>query len=192
MTRDDIYDHLAQVYLGKKNKIEETKKKKQFNAWLLINIGITVIIFASSIYGLTAFLAGRADSLQKQVIYALNKGPIRINYNLNYPYPPVKTFSMTIPEINAAKYTSLQFSARALEEGSPDIIRIEIKNNKNETASVFVQKVDLTWKNFDIPFEDFKQITDWSDLSEVSFIFESWNAEKKKGIVLIDNVCFSS
>ena len=192
MTRDDIYDHLAQVYLGKKNKIEETKKKKQFNAWLLINIGITVIIFASSIYGLTAFLAGRADSLQNQVIYALNKGPIRINYNLNYPYPPVKTFSLAIPAINAAKYTSLQFKARALEEGSPDIIRIEIKNKKNETASVFVQKIDLSWKNFDIPFEEFKQITDWSDLNEVSFIFESWNAEKKKGIVLIDNVCFSS
>jgi len=192
MTRDDIYDHLAQVYLGKKNKIEETKKKKQFNAWLLINIGITVIIFASAIYGLTAFLAGRADSLQNQVIYALNKGPIRINYDLNYPYPPVKTFSLTIPDINAAKYSALQFSVRALEEGSPDILRIEIKNSKNETASVFVQKIGLSWKNFDIPFEEFKQITDWSDLSEVSFIFESWNAEKKKGIVLIDNVCFSS
>ena len=43
MNRDDIYDHLAQVYLGKRNKTEE-KKKKQYSVWLLINIGITFII----------------------------------------------------------------------------------------------------------------------------------------------------
>ena len=31
MTRDEIYDHLAQVYLGKRGKVEE-KKKQQFNS----------------------------------------------------------------------------------------------------------------------------------------------------------------
>ena len=46
MTRDDIYDHLAQVYLGKRKEADD-KKKKQFSAWLFINIVITVIIFAS-------------------------------------------------------------------------------------------------------------------------------------------------
>jgi hypothetical protein len=191
MTRDDIYDHLAQVYLGKRSHHEE-QKKKQFNAWLLINIVITIIIFASSIYGLTAFLARHDNLLQDKIIYALNKGPIRINYNLNYPYPPVKSFALSVPRIQAGKFKNLQFSIRGLEEGYPGIMRVEIRNNKNEIASVIVDQVDLHWKKVSVPFEDFKGISDWTKVDEVSFILESWNAKKQKGIILIDDICFSS
>jgi hypothetical protein len=191
MTRDDIYDHLAQVYLGKKTKVEQ-KKRQQVNAWLVINILITVIIFGSSIYGLTAFLAHRQDSLQNHVIYTLNSRPIRINYNLSYPFPPVKSFALEIPEINVVKYKTFQFSIRGLEEGYPEILRIEIRNQKNETASVYIKDIGRDWKNLSIPLDDFQAITDWSSIAEVNFIFESWNIQKKKGIVLIDDVCFAS
>ena len=93
MTRDEIYDHLAQVYLGKRDKIEE-KKKRQFNAWLVINIVITLVILISAFYGLTAFLTHRSDFLKNNVVFSLNNGPIRISYNLNSPYPQVKIFSL--------------------------------------------------------------------------------------------------
>lgn len=191
MTRDDIYDHLAQVYLGKRSNLDQ-KKKKRLNSWLVINIIITVVIFASSIYGLTAFLTHRGDVLQNKIIYALNNGPIRLSYNLEYPYPSVKTFSLSIPKLNVAKYKALQFSMRALEEGTPGTVRIEIKNHKNEVAFVFVENVDLSWKNCEIPFEKFRQISDWSDISEVSFVLEAWNTKNKKGALLIDDVAFSS
>jgi len=191
MTRDDIYDHLAQVYLGKRNRSED-QKKRQLNAWLIVNIFLTLIIFTSSIYGLTAFLKRRDDLLRDKVIFTLNKGPIRIQYNLNHPYPPVKTFTLTVPPVDAAKYNRLQFSVRGLEEGAPGIMRVEIKNRKNEIDSVFVDEVYLGWKKMSVPFEEFDQIADWSGIEEVSFILESWNADKKKGIVLIDDICFSS
>ena len=191
MTRDEIYDHLAQVYLGKKNKTEE-KKNRHFNAWLLINIVITIVIFASAFYGLTAFLASRGEIFSSKVLYALNHGPIRVKYNLNYPYPQVKSFSLAVPQINVAKYKYLQFSIRGLEEGYPGIIRVEIKNSKNEVSSILIRNVKMDWENFDIPFLEFKNITDWSTISEISFILESWNVEKRKGIILIDDVCFSS
>lgn len=191
MTRDEIYDHLAQVYLGKRTKKEE-KKKNEFNVWLLINIVITVVIFASSFYGLTAFLAKRSDSFHNKVIFALTNGPIRIGYNLEYPYPPVKTFSLSVPKINAQKYVKLNFSVRGLEEGSPGIIKVIIKNEKEEVSSYFIKDVGLSWHEYSIPLEAFNQISDWTNLTDVSFVFESWNAQKKKGVVLIDNVAFSS
>ncbi len=191
MTRDEIYDHLAQVYLGKKNKVAE-KKKQRFNAWLLINIMIAVIIFASVFYGLTAFLVHRSDSLQSRVIYALNNGPIRVNYNLKTPFPPVKTFSLSVPQINAGKYSRLQFDVRGMDEGYPGIIRIELRNQKNEVSSVVLQGVKSNWKHFSLSFDEFGQITDWSNISEVSFIIESWNAEKQRGEILIDGICFST
>lgn len=191
MTRDDIYDHLAQVYLGKRSSLQE-KKKKQLSSWLVINIVITVVIFASSIYGLTAFLTHRGDVLQNKIIYALNNGPIRLNYNLEYPYPSVKTFSLNIPKMNVGKYKALQFAVRALAEGTPGTIRVEIKNHRNEVAFVFIENVDLSWRNYEIPLERFAQISDWSDVSEISFVLEAWNSQDKKGIILIDEVAFSS
>lgn len=191
MTRDEIYDHLAQVYLGKRNKVE-VKKKKEFNVWLVINMVIAGIILASTFYGLSAFLARRADSLQSSIVFALNNGPIRILYNLNEPYPSVKIFSLAVPAVNLKKYNKLNFSIRGFSEGYPGIVKIVVKNERNEVASYFVQEVRLQWQDFSVPFEEFKEITDWTKVSEISFVFEAWNVEKKKGIVLIDNVCFAS
>ena len=191
MTRDEIYDHLAQVYLGKKQKINE-KKEKQVNAWLVVNILITVIIFASAFYGFTAFLTHRQDTFQNKIIYALNNGPIRIRYNLDYPYPPVKTFSLTVPEINVGKYKKLQFSVRT-EEGYAGTMKVEVRNNRNELDSIFAENIQSEgWQKFNVPLEEFKHISDWSNVSAVSFILESWNIDKKKGVILIDDVCFSN
>ncbi len=192
MTRDEIYDHLAQVYLGKRDKVEERKKKPPFNAWLVINILITAVILTSAFYGFTAFLTQRSDPARKSVIFALTNGPVRITYDLNEPYPQIKSFSLSIPEVNASKYKNLSFSIRGLEEGYPGVVKIVVRNQKNETASIFVKDVRLKWQNMVVPFDEFTQITDWNDITEVSFVLEAWNAEKKKGIVLLENVCFSS
>ena len=192
MTRDEIYDHLAQVYLGKRKGAGGRKKKKQFSAWLLINIVITVIIFASIMYGLTAFLTKRNSLFRNNVVYALHNGPIRIPYNLHEPFAPVKTFSLSIPEMDISKYSKINFSIRGTEEGTPGIVKIVIKNKKNEISANYVEDVGLEWQEVTIPFEAFKEITDWSNVSDVSFVLESWNVYKKKGSVLIDNLSFST
>ena len=191
MTRDEIYDHLAQVYLGKRDRVEE-KKKRQFNAWLVINIVITVIILVSAFCGLTAFLTRRGEYLKNSVLFSLNNGSIRVSYDFNNPYPQVKIFSLKIPQMNVSRYEKLSFSIRGLEEGFPGVVKVVLKNQKNEIASFYVKDVRLKWQELNIPFDEFTQISDWTNLTEVSFVLEAWNAEKKKGMILIDNVCFSS
>lgn len=191
MTRDEIYDHLAQVYLGKREK-KDVKKKQQFNAWLVINVFITVIIFASAFYGLTAFLTHSNSSLRGRIIFSLHNGPIRIEYDFSDSYSPVKTFALSVPSMDAAKYGKIQFSIRGKEEGVPGIVKVVVKNRKNEEAFYYIQGVGLDWQEFNIPLDEFKQITDWSSLTDISFVLESWNVDHKKGLILIDNVCFSS
>ncbi len=56
----------------------------------------------------------------------------------------------------------------------------------------YVKDIDLSWKEVTIPFESFEKITDWSHIKDVSFVLESWNVKKKKGIILIDEVRLSS
>jgi hypothetical protein len=192
MNRDEIYDHLAQVYLGKRAKGDVKKKKRQFNAWLVINIFITVVIFTSAFYGLTAFLTDHNSLLQSRVIFSLHKGPVRIEYNLTDSFPPVKTFSVDVPSVDASRYAKIQFAIRGKEEGVPGVVRVVVKNRLGEEASYFVQGVGLDWQEFSIPLGEFKQITDWSNLTDISFVLESWNIDDKKGLVLIDNLCFSS
>ena len=146
---------------------------------------------ASAFYGLTAFLTHRAENAKNSVLFALNNGPIRVSYNLNSPYPQVKTFSLTIPKMNVSKYDKLSFTIRGLDEGFPGVVKVVLKNQRNEVASYYIKDVRLKWQELNIPFDEFTQITDWTALTEVSFVLEAWNAEKKKGIMLIDNICFS-
>lgn len=191
MTRDDIYDHLAQVYIGKR-KADDVKKKRQFNVWLFINIGITFIIFASAFYGMTAFLTQQGDGLQSQVFYSLHTGPVRMEYNFKHPYPPVQSFALSLDEVDVNKYAKLEFTIRAKEEGSPDILKIVFTNARNEESYQYVQGIDGKWKDVSITFDDFREITDWTTVKDVSFVLESWNVNKPKGIILIDEVRLSS
>lgn len=189
MTRDEIYDHLAQVYLGKR-KEAEPRRKKHSHAWLLFNVLITLMIFSSVVYGLTAFLT-RQSSLRGNVLFALHNGLVRLDYNFDEDFSPVKTLALSAPAIDASRYKNLQFSIRAKDPGNPSIVKVVVENHKNETASYYVQGVDYSWQDFRIPLREFKPITDWTSLKNISFVLESWNVEQKEGIILIDNICFS-
>jgi hypothetical protein len=193
MTRDDIYDHLAQVYLGKRDKHHQSKKmRKDFNVWLVINIGITLIIFSSAFYGLTAFLARKGNSLEQRVMFSLNNGPIRFEYDFLGDLPQVKTFSLPVPGNDAAKFSKLSFSIRGRDSGRPGVVKIELRNRQNEISSYYIRGVGKDWRDYHIPLEEFREITDFNALTDVRFILEAWNVESPRGVVLIDDVSFSS
>lgn len=191
MRRDDIYDHLAQVYLGKRKK-EDKKRQKQFSAWLGINIAITVMIFASVFYGLTAFLTGQSRVLKNNIVYSLSRGIVRIEYDFKNEKQPVETFSLKMPKLDASKYKEIQFKVRAKEEGNPGIVKVTVTNRRNETSSFYVQGLTDSWDEFTIPLDKFKEITDWTSLKDINFVLESWNVNKPRGIILIDSIRFST
>ena len=190
MTREDIYDHLAQVYLGKRKEADH-KKKKQLSAWLVINIVIMAIIFASAFYGLTAFLTQKRSNLKSNIVFALHNGPVRLEYDFKNSFAPVKSFALSISPVDATRYNKIQFSIRGKEEGTPGIVKVIFKNQRNESSSYYIQGVGLSWQDFSIPLSHFQEITDWANVTELSFVLESWNVNDKKGVVLIDDICFA-
>ncbi len=190
MTRDEIYDHLARVYMGKRKEADSQGKSRR-NAWLLNNILITVIIFAGAFYGLTAFLTQHGHG-RSRIIFSLHNGLVRLDYDFNQDFSPVKSLSLSIPQMDASKYKNVQFSIRTKDGGTPGILKVVLVNEKGETASYYIQGMDASWQEYSIPLEEFRQITDWTHLKDISFVMESWNVEQKKGVVLIDNICFTS
>lgn len=192
MTRDEIYDHLAKVYLGKRESVapKKAKAKKMNRSLLVINIVITAVITISTVYGFTAFLTGR-DGLKSQIFYALNNDPIRISYDLNEPYPATKTFSITIPNKDVSKYKALNVSLRGLDGAYPGIVKVVVGNQRNEQAIYYIQNVQGTWQKVRVPFEKLN-LTDWSTITDVSFVLEAWNVDFRRGTLLIDGVSFSN
>ena len=190
--KDEIYEHLAQVYLGKRGQKQAEKKKSFFSVIFFVNLVAVMIVLASVFYGLTAFLSSKNAFTQRSIIFALNNNPIRVKYNVGYPYPQVTGFSIPIPKINASKYHTFNFQVKGTELGCPEVVRVVIKNQKKEISYYFIQGVNLKWQKFSIPLEAFDEITDWTNLTNVTFVFEEWNIKRKKGTVLIDDIHFST
>lgn len=190
MTRDEIYEHLAQVYLDK-NSGEKKDVKKPFKLTREVRVVLTLLIVGLAFYTLTAFLSRRNDDLRSNIIFALSHSPIRIKYDLNPPYPQIKDFSIDIPSVDIGKYHRLNFSIRGLEEGYPEVVKVVLRNRRNEVAFKYIKGVNLKWQRQSIVFDEFSSISDFSSLSSVDFVLEAWNVDKKKGIILIDDLCFS-
>lgn len=191
MTRDEIYDHLAKVYLGKRQNVVEEKKKKTLNqSWMIINIVITAVILITTIYGFTAFLT-RQVAMNNGIVYSLTNNPIKVAYDLNEPYPSSKTFAITIPNKDASKYNRMNLSVRGMNGGYPGIVKMIVGNQRNEKATYYIKNVGQSWQKVSIELDKLN-LTDWSTVTDVSFVLEAWNVDFKKGTLLIDDVSFSN
>jgi hypothetical protein len=190
MNRDEIYDHLAQVYLGKRESVEQQKPKPRGNVWSVINIVITAFILVSVVYGLTAFLTQRKDMFKSRVMYALNNSPIHLTYSVGGNYPQVKHLTIAVPDIEVLKYKRLNLSLRSMS-GNPGVLKVVLKNARDEEASYYLQGLRNSWQDYSISFDEMN-MTDLKSLKDISFVIEAWNAKDPSGSVLIDNISFSN
>jgi len=62
------------------------------------------------------------------------------------------------------------------------MIKVVISNRLNEEDYYYVQGVSMDWTEIEISLSEFKQITDWSSLSDIAFAIESWNVDDKTGV----------
>ncbi len=190
MNREEIYDHLAQVYLGKRARIEEKKPKPRPGAWFVINVVITAFILTSVVYGLTAFLTQRKDVFRSRVIYALNNSPIRLTYAVGGAYPQVKNLTIAVPETDVSQYRRLNLSVSSIG-GNPGILKVVLTNARAEQAAYHLKGVHGRWQDYSIAFDEM-DLTDWHSVQDISFVIEAWNTQDPAGAVLIDNITFSN
>ena len=121
----------------------------------------------------------------------MTNNPIRIVYDLNDPFPSTKTFSITIPKKDVSKYSRLNLTIRGMNGAYPGIVKMVIGNQLNEKATYYIKSVQSNWQKVSIALDQLN-LTDWSTVTNVSFILEAWNVDFKKGSVLIDDVSFSN
>ena len=191
MTKEEIYEHLAKVYIGKKKK----KKKKDnllikslFFISLLFCISVFFFIVTGSNFSPKIGIQGKGELLSVM----LGNYPLRLAYNFNKDNPQIQNFSMPLPNLDLRDFDSLIFSIRGFEGKIPRLLKIVLENKKKETSRFYFDNISSRWKKTVVPLSEFKEITDWSNIMKVSFVFEAWNIDSEKGKVLIDGVSFAS
>lgn len=188
MTKEEIYEHLAKVYLGKKKK---KKKQSPLLKVLIVANGLVLIIIC--VFVISKFhVAGKAGSADKGNLLTLRLGnyPLRLTYNFDEKHPQVENFSMYLPNLDLRGFDALVFSIRGFDGKIPRMLKIALENKKKEKGEIYFADITARWKKVTIPLSEFKGVSDWSNMTRVAFIFEAWNLKDKEGKVLIDDVAF--
>lgn len=185
MDKKEIYEHLAKIYLD-----ASSKKKKRTKVHLrlynnLFVIGLVLLLVGGSS---VAYFSPKKKGLPSETALLILHDPAKINFNFN----PVKkeSFTINLNRLNLSRFKTLGFSIKNTDARDTISMRIEFTNSFKEKAEVYVKNIPSKWKDFEISFLDFKNITDWSQMQSISFTVEEWNTRKESGILYLDNVRF--
>lgn len=187
MRNKEIYERIADTYLGKNKKNGKAKKKKWFIFWTVINI---LLLF--TVFFLPKFVLSKAIKSKAAVYILSERYPLRLVYDLRPPNLGKKDFSFSLPLADARKYRCLRLRMKG--EGAANftnILKLELENTRGEKAAYYLKGILSKWQDFSVSLSNFKGISDWSNIARLSFIFEDWNVSAKKGILYIDNIRFS-
>jgi hypothetical protein len=186
MDKKDIYEHLAKVYLDGSPDARKNRKRTRFsNTKKLIFISFVLVCVFSFIIAL--FLRKGASNIHRvEVSLVLNPGIAKINFR----FPPARQeiYTLDLNQLNLSGCKNLAFSIKKENYKDNISLKIEFTNSFKEKSEIFIRDIPDVWKEYKIALSEFKKITDWSEMSNLSFIVEEWNSQEKKDIVYIENI----
>lgn len=183
MDKKDIYEHLANIYLDASSK---RKKKKKTYPKFFKSFYFTTTILAAC-FGIILFgIFHKAKPFNSEVALVILADAAKINFNFN----PAKKeiYSLNLGKLNLSKFTAIGFAVKKKSFKDTISLRVEFRNSFNEKSEVYVKNIPYKWQDFKINFSDFKQVNDWTNISELAFAVEEWNTREKEGVVYIDNI----
>jgi hypothetical protein len=185
MDKKDIYEHLAKIYLDASFKTKK-KKKPKFHPQLFRNLFLLSIVLVVGLSFALFFDFGENKPLNSEIALVLLPDAAKINFNFN----PAKKeiYSLDLNNLNLNKFKFLNFSVKNSAYQNPIALRVEFTNIYKEKSWIYLKDISHKWRDYSLKLLEFKNISDWSEMSNLSFIVEEWNTKEKKGVVYIDNV----
>lgn len=182
MDKKDIYEHLAEIYLDASwKKKQQTQKKawqKNFLVGVPIFVGVGIV--------LSVFIFSRAKTLNSQIALVLKHDVAKINFNF---HPAKKEiFSLDLNKLSLSRFKTLIFLLRKANYSDYITLKVEFINEFKETAEIYLKDIPHKWKEYTLNLSAFGKITDWNQMSSLSFIVEEWNTQNKSGVVYLDNI----
>ncbi|MBU1929067.1 MAG: hypothetical protein KKD79_04950 [Candidatus Omnitrophica bacterium] len=185
MEKTDIYEHLAHIYLDtplrKKNQLKNQPPQVS-KKYLYISLAIIACLAIL----LSIALQIKRKPLTTQNSSVLQPDVIKINYHFNTGKKEV--YSLNLKKADLSKFKQLAFFLKKANNRDTISIRVEFANAFKEKGEIYIKDVAKNWKLYKLDLADFKGITDWTEILELSFIIEEWNTQDKDGAVYIESV----
>ena len=196
MNKKDIYEHLAKIYLDASTK-RKNKKARKYPDILQNTIFISALIIAFVILlfnvsrksGPLSTNLNENKPINSELVFVLQPNIIKINFN----FAPAKeeTYHINLNELDLTHFKVLGFLVRKANYEDNIILKVEFTSAHNEKSEIqFYNIPSYRWQEYKINFSDFKNISDWSKMSGLSFVIEEKNVKEKKGIIYLDNIRF--
>jgi len=114
-----------------------------------------------------------------------------MEYDVKSPNPAFCGLWMKLKNVDVSPYDVLSLWLKGDEKtGFTTRFKIEMRNKRGKRAVYTVSGVDNTWQNFKIPFKKTRAINDWSQIQEMTVVFDDIMATKKVGQILLDQISF--
>lgn len=185
MDKKDIYEHLAKIYLdttpaaSRKKPAANKNRKRYYYVGLPLVAGLCVFLLLVSFRGTQMM-----PTAQMSMVVAADS--IKLGFNLGAAKKQI--YALDLKNANLSGYKTLAFSARNSNYLDAVSCRVEFTNVYKEKGEVYFTGVSDKWREYRLPLTDFKTITDWSEVTGLSFAIEEWNTRDNKGIIFIDDV----
>ncbi|MDD5079008.1 MAG: hypothetical protein PHH68_01620 [Candidatus Omnitrophica bacterium] len=183
MEKKDIYEHLAKIYLDNSAVKKKKQKSDTSNHRAFI---IAAVVLVLGVLAVVLFLSPRNKISIPEIALVLTHETVKVNFTFDPAKKGVYYFDLN--KANLASYKSLVFSIKKSNYSDNISLRVEFANIYKERSELYVKDISSKWQECVLKLPDFKNITDWTEMSRLSFIIEEWNSQDKKGAIYLDNV----
>lgn len=188
--KKEVSDHLAKVFF-ETNRQEGRKEERRFIFFIALSIAlvagfILAATFAPSVYRRS--LAPKNASLGLQRF----DGPYLMKFDFTGSVAQTAVLNIDLPDVDASGFTGLRFSARLhnADARSLGALKVGLVNKRRETATHYFSDITPSWKKLSFPFSLLTHFTDRSNIVSLQFSLEPWNTRAKRGVLVIDDICF--
>ena len=137
------------------------------------------------------FSQGCSEAFTSENRYGDKGFAMELDYDVDSRNPAYNGFWMLLQNLDGTKYKSLSMRVKGdTEEGYTTVFKVELKNAKKQTGRFYVTNVTDKWQEIVIPLNQFKGMTDFSNLQEFVIVFEDRVASNKDGVIYIDDLKF--
>ena len=118
---------------------------------------------------------------------------IRMDYDVDSPNPAYNGFWMKLNNLDATAYNTVNFYIKGdAKNGFTKRLKIELKDSTKQPSPFIIAGITDQWQKFSIPFEKFRRVKNWDQMTEFVVVFDDINSNPKSGTIFLDHVTFSS
>ena len=120
---------------------------------------------------------------------------LKISYSVASPLPAFNGVYIKLSNGDLTSYDEMSMLVKGdREKGFTTKFKVELKNIKGERAVYLVKGITDQWQKLVIPMEELKvlaSISDWTKMKEIIFTFDDITADKRQGVLYVDDIMFS-